>query len=80
MRCHQLPALLLIALLPTLCLAQKDELLAKMLANPVGAPNSVPLQANWNYNVGPRYFAESTPMDPNGWGFRVNLILMFPTK
>ncbi|WP_233998618.1 transporter [Microbulbifer pacificus] len=46
--------LLWMALVSIPCSAQDDELLAKMLANPVGAPNSVPLQANWNYNVGPR--------------------------
>jgi len=28
--------------------------------------------------AGPRYYAESTPNGPEGWGFRANLTLLFP--
>jgi hypothetical protein len=44
---------LLLLMLPVLASAQSAEELAKRLANPVGTPNSVTFQSNWNYNVGP---------------------------
>jgi hypothetical protein len=30
------------------------------------------------FQAGPRYYAASTPSGPEGWGFRFNVILLFP--